>query len=146
MIKLPLIKLPLIKLRGFHLRVSVLSVVQNGKFRVEKPKIIYNSTRETRVLFVFRTKSIIVPLYKSEAGINTRSISVWEHIKDLQVEIERGCIPAWAIWIHMVLVGVYISWYQFIYFKQNIDMMPIHVGAVTVLVNEFLTVYILQDS
>ena len=44
----------------------------------------------------------------------------------------------------MVLVGVYISWYQFIYFKQNIDMMPIHVGVVTVLVNEFVTVYIPQ--
>ena len=71
LIKIPLIELPLIKLRGFHLRVSVLSVVENGKFRVEKPKMIYNSTRETRVLFVFRTKRIIVPLYKSEAGINT---------------------------------------------------------------------------
>ena len=42
---------------------------------------------------------------------------------------------------HRVL-GVYIFQYQFMYYFEQI--MPIPVGVVTVLVNKFLTVYILR--
>ena len=69
--------------------------------------------------------------------VNTQHLLLkWKDIKDLQVESECGCI-------HIFPVRA-ISGISLCIFKPIIDMMPIPVGVVPVLVNEFLTVYILR--